>query len=273
MTREEAIKIVRENMHLSYDEGNIFEALETLVPELHESKDEKIRKALIQEFKEKVQKSFEWKDGIPNNAVLDWLEKQKEQKSLNISAASEWLKEHVCGYMNSGYNEFHKCVEYDGSIDKERLISDFEEAMQKEQKPEVECDNETEVQKAYREGKNAGRKEVFDHPEYYGLQLRRMYDYETGKRNPEWGKEDIEEYRNEAKFNPKPGDNFWVRCKSREDSGLWFEKGDERPAYTIDDGMNGIQYIVCLDKDGKGNAVSYQNKESFLETFEIIEKQ
>lgn len=218
MTREEAIKIVRENMHLSYDEGNIFEALETLVPELHESKDEKIRKALIQEFKKKVQKSFEWKDGIPNNAVLDWLEKQKEQK------------------------------------------------------PEVECDNETEVQKAYREGKNAGRKEVFDHPEYYGLQLRRMYDYETGKRNPEWGKEDIEEYRNEAKFNPKPGDKFWVRCKSREDSGLWFEKGDERPAYTIDDGRNGIQYIVYLDKDGKGNAVSYQNKESFLETFEIIGK-
>lgn len=69
-----------------------------------------------------------------------------------------------------------------------------------------------------------------------------------------------------------PGAKFWVRCKSREDSGLWFEKGDERPAYTIDDGRNGIQYIVCLDKDGKGNAVSYQNKESFLNIFEIIGK-
>lgn len=67
---------------------------------------------------------------------------------------------------------------------------------QKEQKPE--CDNETEVQKTYREGKNAGRKEVLDHPEYYGLKLRRMYDYETGERNPEWSDEDTEMYINVA---------------------------------------------------------------------------
>ena len=276
---------------------------ETIFPELAESEDERIRKALVQEFKEKVQKSFEWKDGIPNNAVLAWLEKQKEptkeelyaeagtteneyiantmkmvramhekqkeqqlvscdgigaailsalasgidtdeilkvrgftyedvekylvsieqkeqkpaeknitneeitawsdellefanqkyaergeinkslsavviaelgkyngenywkspwaidstglqyplyfanlgaawqkkQKSSSIIAASEWLREHVCCYMNSEYNEFHKCVEYDGSIDKERLINDFEEAMQKEQKPINQC--------------------------------------------------------------------------------------------------------------------------------------
>lgn len=249
---------------------------ETIFPELAESKDERIRKALVQEFKEKVQKSFEWKDGIPNNAVLAWLEKKKEplpipdkfsglkslmlqylqsaanrkddveiesdtdlwgrkildyvwkygdeqkeqkpaeknitneeitawsdellefanqkyaergeinkslsavviaelgkyngenywkspwaidstglqyplyfanlgaawqkkQKSSSIIAASEWLREHVCCYMNSEYNEFHKCIEYDGSIDKERLINDFEEAMQKEQKPINQC--------------------------------------------------------------------------------------------------------------------------------------
>ena len=48
------------------------------------------------------------------------------------------------------------------------------------------------------EGKNAGRKEVLDHPEYYGLQLRRMYDYETGERNPEWSDEDTEMYINVA---------------------------------------------------------------------------
>lgn len=238
MTREEAIKIVRENMHLSYDEGNIFEALKTLVPELKESEDERIIKTL-QEYV----KNRNWPlNGPTQDEVLAWLEKQKQS-----------------------FRQIH-----DGAIWDSGLRTGIELG-KKEQKPDG--DDETEVQKAYREGKNAGRKEVFDHPEYYGLQLRRMYDYETGKRNPEWGKEDIEEYRNEAKFNPKPGDNFWVRCKSREDSGLWFEKGDERPAYTIDDGMNGIQYIVCLDKDGKGNAVSYQNKESFLETFEIIEKQ
>ena len=66
---------------------------------------------------------------------IAYLERQKEQKSLNISAASEWLRKHVRRYINSEYNEFHKCVEYDGSIDKERLINDFEEAMQKELQP------------------------------------------------------------------------------------------------------------------------------------------
>lgn len=58
-----------------------------LFPQLRESEDERIRKALIQEFKEKVQKSFEWKDGIPNNAVLAWLEKQKEQKPVEKKIA------------------------------------------------------------------------------------------------------------------------------------------------------------------------------------------
>lgn len=69
-----------------------------------------------------------------------------------------------------------------------------------------------------------------------------------------------------------PGTRFWVRCKTEKSENLLFGKGDERLAYTIDDGRNGIQYIVYLDKDGKGNAVSYQNKESFLNTFEIIGK-
>lgn len=39
----------------------------------------------------------------------------------------------------------------------------------KEQKP-VECDKETDIQKAFREGQNAGRQEVFDNPETYGLE-------------------------------------------------------------------------------------------------------
>lgn len=147
---------------------------ETIFPELAESKDEKIRKALIEVFKKKLERGFEWVEyGIPNRSVLDWLEKQnhdgkkwltpeqfnrieqlryeagfdagvrsvaekqKEQNSLDISTASEWLKKYVGLYMSSEYNEFHKCVEYDGSIDKERLINDFEEAMQKEQKPAI----------------------------------------------------------------------------------------------------------------------------------------
>ena len=84
MTREEAIKIVRENMHLSYDKGNIFEALKTLVPELAEwSEGERIRNSLL-EFLDDV-----WHMGKDANFdrwgkadCADWiayLEKRKEE--------------------------------------------------------------------------------------------------------------------------------------------------------------------------------------------------
>lgn len=135
MTREEAIK---EAYGIPVTKAQ-HEALQILIPELVENDDERIRKSLL-EFLDDV-----WHMGKNANFnkwgkadCADWIyyiEKQKEQKSLNISAASEWLRKNVCRYINSEYNEFHKCVEYDGSIDKERLINDFEEAMQKEQKP------------------------------------------------------------------------------------------------------------------------------------------
>lgn len=79
MTREEAIEIVR-NIYQTDAEK---EALATLIPELAESEDERIRKALIEVFKEKLERGFEWVEyGIPNRSVLSWLEKQKERGPL-----------------------------------------------------------------------------------------------------------------------------------------------------------------------------------------------
>lgn len=51
--------------------------LEELFPELKESEDEKIRKALINGFN-KFDKSAVWYNGITNGQILAWLEKQKE---------------------------------------------------------------------------------------------------------------------------------------------------------------------------------------------------
>lgn len=107
-----------------------------VILERKESEDEKIRKQLIGFFSGHYALC-----NINAKDTIAYLKKQKEQKSLNISAASEWLRKHISRYMNSEYNEFHKCVEYDGSIDKDRLINDFEEAMQKEQKPIKVYDN------------------------------------------------------------------------------------------------------------------------------------
>ena len=163
MTREEALKAAREIHGWLMTEWEK-EALETLIPELKESEDERIIKTL-QEYV----KSRNWNLGGPTqDEVLAWLEKQKE-KTVEID-------EIIRKARSEGRQEVIDNPEYYQLIKPEEM-----------QKP---GDNETEVQKAYREGMNAGRKEVFDHPEYYGLQLRRMYDYETGERNPEWSEKD-----------------------------------------------------------------------------------
>ncbi len=159
------------------------EALETLVPELADSEDERIRKELIEFIKWSVDRHFMREDFHQAKRPSEWiayLEKQKEQKSLNISAASEWLRKHICNYMNSEYNEFHQCVEYDGSIDKERLINDFEEAMQEEEEPinesnmhEPTVDEARKWNEAYEKGYSLG--------------------YENGRNEQkpvEWSKED-----------------------------------------------------------------------------------
>jgi hypothetical protein len=82
---------------------------------------------------------------------------------------------------------------------------------------------------------------------------------------------DIEEYRNEVKFDPKPGEKFWVRCKTDKSENRWFEKGDERPGYAVTDANGFMTYIVHI-KDGNGNCVSWQDKKKFLETFDIVDE-
>jgi len=58
-----------------------------VILEKNESEDEKIRKALIEVFKKKLERGYEWVEyGIPNRSVLNWLEKQKEHPA-------EWSEE------------------------------------------------------------------------------------------------------------------------------------------------------------------------------------
>lgn len=103
MTREEAVALLER--YSNYEGLGIpnlagckeamkvaAEALKEAYPELAESEDEKIRKALIEVFKKKLERGFEWVEyGIPNRSVLDWLEKQKEQKPAEWSEEDEKL--------------------------------------------------------------------------------------------------------------------------------------------------------------------------------------
>ena len=76
MTREEAIKILRD----VHDKAlfSVRNALETLIPELSESDDERIRKALVEVASEVAQERFFINRGTTLKDVLAYLEKQKD---------------------------------------------------------------------------------------------------------------------------------------------------------------------------------------------------
>ena len=77
MNREKAINTVK--LYWPIDEGGpvLREAIETLIPELKESEDERIKNFLIGKFREigEVWHEYSTKD------IIAWLEKQGEQKS------------------------------------------------------------------------------------------------------------------------------------------------------------------------------------------------
>lgn len=73
MERKEAIEVVRKNWpHSGYT--MLREALETLIPELKESEDEKIRKEILDYFKDLDE------HGYPTKEWTAWVEKQGELK-------------------------------------------------------------------------------------------------------------------------------------------------------------------------------------------------
>ena len=87
MDRKEAIEVVKKNWPNS-GYTRLCEALETLIPELKESEDEKIRKEIISNFNETID-NIRSEEIIPHESKvligkmqkwIDWLEKQGEQK-------------------------------------------------------------------------------------------------------------------------------------------------------------------------------------------------
>lgn len=81
MTKEEAIKLVKRIKGAMVYTEEEKEALETLIPELRESDDERIRKALVKYFEERnnYRDEDETFNGIPFPTIIAYLEKQKEQ--------------------------------------------------------------------------------------------------------------------------------------------------------------------------------------------------
>ena len=77
--KEKALDVVRQ---MVVDGQVSQEVAEKYFPELKESEGERIRKKLVQFFKEKDEEDFE--EWVPKAKVLAWLEKQGEQKPADI---------------------------------------------------------------------------------------------------------------------------------------------------------------------------------------------
>ena len=54
----------------------------------------------------------------------------EQGERVTIQEASNWIRDNGRGYVNGEYNEFHHCFEYDGTVDVERMVSDFIDAME-----------------------------------------------------------------------------------------------------------------------------------------------
>ena len=94
--------------------------LESLFPELSESGDERIRKALIKFFTLSDDNADYQCCGVHYKDIVAWLEKQKS--TVDINDVCEWLQKYAKCYVNGEYNDFHHCVEYDGTIDVDSMI-------------------------------------------------------------------------------------------------------------------------------------------------------
>ena len=79
MTREEAIEKVREMKLSPGKDAELIIALHTLIPELKESKDERIIRA-INNMLPFIPDEAYVNNGVTKEDVLNWLEKQKEHE-------------------------------------------------------------------------------------------------------------------------------------------------------------------------------------------------
>ena len=92
MERTEAIEVIRKCWPVNRN-GMLSDALETLIPELKESEDERVRKALLNEFIHLQSNGYKFA-GLEGEEIIAYLEKQKEQNFEDIEdeAVRKYMK-------------------------------------------------------------------------------------------------------------------------------------------------------------------------------------
>lgn len=108
MNYEEKLRLAKEALASgSYDK----ETIEYIFPELRESEDEKIRKALIRNFINQHSSNFPTVDGFSREQILAWLEKQ-EQKPAKFKIGDLVVKKDGDAFNNG--SKFAQITKIDG---------------------------------------------------------------------------------------------------------------------------------------------------------------
>ena len=109
MTKEEAIKVLKRVMPHQWEDTK--EAIETLIPELKESEDERIRKGIIALIEE-LQRSDKYFSGVALADMLAWLEKQKE----SVRKTPEWMPEFLNELRTKSYFDWDEHKDMEGKV-------------------------------------------------------------------------------------------------------------------------------------------------------------
>jgi len=128
MTREEALQTIKEKMGYYESDKRLRDAIETLIPKLNKSEDERIIDALILELK--TNPCIARTNGYNRNSYITWLEKQKEQKP------AEWSEVEM-KVLDSIIDDYEKAARsfcgYDGKIALLKAIRDGEYNLSKQE--------------------------------------------------------------------------------------------------------------------------------------------
>ena len=219
MNRTEAIEVIRKSWPVSRNEL-LHEALKTLIPELKESEDERVRKFLIGYFSELVDENSEW--GLTKETrdkIIAYLEKQKEQKPVEgtalqkafISSKIDYTLEEKCDASDYAETILPTSVVYGENEEEYKLHKIIEAAFiagqKKDKKPaEIHEPSNNELQRHQDElydfkvfaAKQAREHHIsFVHDFEWNNFCAELLSYFNKKQKPaEWSEEDEEKINN-----------------------------------------------------------------------------
>ena len=134
MTKEEAIQAIKEKMDYYESDKRLRGAIETLIPELKENEDERIRKFICSIIDNLEPKDFV---GVKKMNVLAWLEKQKEQPQEELVYRMNGLMQEYIKEGEDDAEKEHRLKCYQLFWD---ALEDADFFEQKKQKPSINID-------------------------------------------------------------------------------------------------------------------------------------